>query len=126
MSYPSGIFNWKTSLPQNSNLKVEEKFEFGKKRKGKGIRNGKGKKIKCFTGRFCSNPAQLCIHTAQPTPEARADSWGHSVSLLFPPRGHWSPYRVGPPCHPLVCASSTSRNRRSRARRETAPKSAGR
>jgi hypothetical protein len=46
MSYPSGIFNWKTSLPQNSNLKVEEKFEFGKKRKGKGkgIRNGKGKK----------------------------------------------------------------------------------
>jgi hypothetical protein len=31
-------------LPQNSNLKFEEKFEFGKERKGKGIRNGKGKK----------------------------------------------------------------------------------
>jgi hypothetical protein len=43
MSYSSGIFNWKTSLPQNSNLKVEEKFEFEKKRKGKGIRNGKRK-----------------------------------------------------------------------------------
>jgi hypothetical protein len=43
MSYSSGIFNWKTSWPQNSNLKVEEKFEFGKKSKGKGIRNGKEK-----------------------------------------------------------------------------------